>query len=97
MRAPARCTVSSRLPLWILAATAGFAVPPPCAQSAAVARDGGTTYRPFQRDKDGRDKDGRDKDVSCAQRAHERVKALMAGIPWVRSDGRPAAKNRQCK
>jgi len=81
-------TVYSRLPLLILAVTAGVAVPPPpCAQSAAVARDGGFAYRSFRRDKD----------ESCAQRAHERIKALMAGIPWVRSDGHPAAKNRQCK
>jgi len=84
--------VSSRLPLLILAVTAGIAVLPPCAQSAAVACDGAAAYRPFRLDKD-----GRDKGVSCAQRAHERIRALMAGIPWVRSDGHPAAKNHQCK
>jgi hypothetical protein len=40
---------------------------------------------------------GHDKEVSCTQRAHERVKALMAGLPWTGFDVRPSARNRPCK
>ena len=36
-------------------------------------------------------------ELSCAQRAHERVKALMAGLPWASFDVRPSARNRSCK
>jgi hypothetical protein len=36
------------------------------------------------------------KQETCAQRAHERVKAVMEGTPWPRPDGRPVASNRHC-
>jgi hypothetical protein len=35
-------------------------------------------------------------ETACADRAHERVRALMRGVPWHHTDGRPAAKNRDC-
>jgi hypothetical protein len=35
-------------------------------------------------------------DATCADRAHERVRALMHGVPWHPTNGRPAAKNRDC-
>ena len=39
---------------------------------------------------------GQRKVASCAETAHQRVKALMGGVPWPRPDNRPAANNRHC-
>jgi hypothetical protein len=78
-------TISRHIPLLVLAAAAGIAVGTlPCAQSADATHGFGQPLR-------------RDKDKTCTERAHERVEALMAGVPWVRSDHHPAAKNRPCK
>lgn len=37
------------------------------------------------------------KELSCTQRAHERVRALMDGLPRAGFDVRPSARNRPCK
>jgi hypothetical protein len=78
-------TASPRIPLLVLVAAACVAARSlPCAQSAEATHGFGQPFR-------------HDKDITCAQRAHERVKALMAGVPWVRAGHHPTASNRPCK
>jgi len=83
-------TISLRvLVLGIAAAASAVVLPLLCAQAAGLAQVGesGTMVQRF----------GHGKELSCAQRAHERVKALMAGLPWAAFDVRPSARNRPCK
>jgi hypothetical protein len=39
---------------------------------------------------------GHRKHETCAEQSHERVRALLDGTPWPRSENPPAARNRHC-
>jgi hypothetical protein len=77
------------LVLGIAAAANMVVLPLPFAQGSGLGQvdESGTTVTRI----------GHHKELSCAQRAHERVKALMAGLPWASFDVRPSARNRSCK
>ena len=38
-----------------------------------------------------------DKEPGCAALAHQRVRALLDGVPWPPPDPRPVASNRPCR
>jgi hypothetical protein len=40
---------------------------------------------------------GHHRQQTCAQNAHERIRAMMAGVPWVASRGTPTATNLDCR
>jgi hypothetical protein len=88
-RAPGIMTMAVSLPrlLALGLAIAGLAVQP--AHAAEPASPGGAGQGSVPRFR-------HDKDLTCAERAHQRVRALLDGVPWPRSDGRPVAGNRHC-